>query len=110
MMSTNTIFLSIRIDPEKNRIVVGQKAQLKARGLVAADLNLFQDRLPGEAEAKIRYRKKPSPCRVFPEGQRLRLIFREEQESITPGQAVVLYKGDDVLGGGVIEEVLHEYC
>jgi len=40
----------------------------------------------------------------------LRLIFREEQESITPGQAVVLYRGDAVLGGGVIEEVLHEYC
>ena len=50
------------------------------------------------------------PCSMFPEGQRLRLIFREEQESITPGQAVVLYQGDDVLGGGVIEEVLHEYC
>jgi tRNA-specific 2-thiouridylase len=109
-VSAKTPLYVTGIDPEKNRIVVGQKAQLKARGLVAADLNLFQDRLPGEAEAKIRYRKKPSPCRVFPEGQRLRLIFREEQESITPGQSVVLYRGDAVLGGGVIEEVLHEYC
>ena len=109
-VSAKTPLYVTGIDPETNRIVVGQKAQLKARGLVAADLNLFQDRLPGEAEAKIRYRKKPSPCRVFPEGQRLRLIFREEQESITPGQAVVLYRGDAVLGGGVIEEVLHEYC
>ena len=108
-ISAKTPLYVIGIDPDTNRIVVGQKAQLKARGLVAADLNLFQEMLPGEAEAKIRYRKKPSPCRVFHEGERLRLIFREQQESITPGQAVVLYREDDVLGGGVIEEVLHEY-
>ncbi|MGD0021858.1 MAG: aminomethyltransferase beta-barrel domain-containing protein [Smithellaceae bacterium] len=35
-------------------------------------------------------------------------MFKETQESITPGQAVVLYAGDEVLGGGVIEEVIRQ--
>ncbi|NTW77914.1 MAG: tRNA 2-thiouridine(34) synthase MnmA, partial [Syntrophaceae bacterium] len=56
--------------------------------------------------AKIRYRKKPARCEVFKEDDKLRIIFQEPQESITPGQAVVLYAADRVLGGGTIEEVI----
>lgn len=106
-ISAKTPLYVTALDPTRNRIVVGQKDELKARGLVAADLNLFRDKLPVEAEAKIRYRKKPSPCLVLHEGKRLRVIFRQRQESITPGQSVVLYGRDEVLGGGVIEEVLY---
>lgn len=98
-----------QIDPGRNRIVVGAKRDLMARGLLSSDLNLFAGELPTEAEAKIRYRKRPARCRLFPEGDRLRVLFDEEQESITPGQAVVFYDEDEVLGGGVIEEVIHEH-
>jgi len=41
------------------------------------------------------------------EGERLRIMFEEKQEAITPGQSVVLYDGDVVLGGGVIDEVIY---
>jgi tRNA-specific 2-thiouridylase len=98
----------VAIDATGNRIVVGPKEDLLAPGLWADDLNLLTDRLPEEADAKIRYRKKPARCRITMENGRLRALFSEPQESITPGQAVVLYEGDRVLGGGVIEEVIHD--
>jgi tRNA-specific 2-thiouridylase len=63
---------------------------------------------PGQVYAKIRYRKKEAICAVTAAGDRLRVIFAEEQEAITPGQSVVFYADDFVLGGGVIEEVLHD--
>ena len=96
----------VDIDAGDNRIIVGTKTDLKAVGLLAGDLNLLTDDLPAEAMAKIRYRKKPAHCRVIKEENQLRIIFEEVQESITPGQAVVLYAGDEVLGGGVIEKVI----
>ena len=75
-------------------------------GLIAGEVNLLTDALPTEMEAKIRYRKKPACCVVQKEGDKLKVVFKEAQESITPGQAVVFYAGDEVLGGGVIEEVI----
>ncbi|PKN36035.1 MAG: tRNA 2-thiouridine(34) synthase MnmA [Deltaproteobacteria bacterium HGW-Deltaproteobacteria-19] len=98
----------VSVDAEDNRVVVGEKKDLLASGLRAADLNLLADSWPDKAEAKIRYRKKASTCRIIPEEGGLRIDFEEPQESITPGQAVVLYRGEEVLGGGVIEQVIHE--
>jgi len=96
----------VEIDARKNQIIVGEKKALQAKGLIAGDINLLTDELPVEVEAKIRYRKKPARCKIFKEGKNLKVVFKETQESITPGQAVVLYAGDEVLGGGVIEKVI----
>jgi tRNA-uridine 2-sulfurtransferase len=96
----------VNIDAGKNRVVTGSKSDLRSIGLIAGDLNLLTDILPAEALAKIRYRKKSAQCSIEPEGNKLRINFAEAQESITPGQAVVLYDGDEVLGGGDIEEVI----
>ena len=97
----------VSIDPDKNRIVVGEKKDLMAKGLIACDINMLAKSWPRQAYAKIRYRKKEAPCEVIHEGDRLRVLFVEEQEAITPGQSAVFYANDCVLGGGVIEEVLH---
>ena len=107
-ISAKTPLYVVDIDAEKNQVIVGKKTDLQAAGLIAGDINLLTAELPVEAEAKIRYRKKPARCKVVKEGDRLRIIFKETQESITPGQAVVLYAGDEVLGGGVIEEVVRD--
>jgi tRNA-specific 2-thiouridylase len=99
----------VSIDPELNRITVGGREGLKSRGLVAGDVTILiedwrpQDR---EVQAKIRYRKKEVSCRVEQEGDRLKVVFAEPQESVTPGQAVVFYEGDIVAAGGVIEKVI----
>ena len=100
----------VSIDPDKNRIVVGEKKDLLANGLLAADINMFVKSWPEQLYAKIRYRKKEALCAVTTENDRLKVIFTEEQEAITPGQSVVFYGHDRVLGGGIIEEVLHGTC
>jgi len=94
------------IDVAGNRIVVGERAEVRAPGLVAGGMNWFVPACPPEADVKIRYRKRAVPGRITPEGEGIRIDFAEPQEAVTPGQAVVLYRGDEVLGGGVIEAVL----
>jgi len=99
----------VSVDAENNRIVVGGKKDLKASGLYAGEFNCLVEEMPVRGEAKIRYRKHAAECTISIAGDRIRVDFHDPQESITPGQAVVLYRGDEVLGGGVIEEVLHGY-
>jgi len=109
-ISHTTPLYVVSIDPETNRIVVGEKKDLKAKGLFAGDVNMLAESWPRQVYAKIRYRKKEAPCEVTTENDRLKVLFIEEQEAITPGQSVVFYANDHVLGGGVIEEVLHGTC
>ncbi len=98
----------VSLDVSTNSVVVGEKKNLYAKGLVAGDLNILtrDGHLPPVAEAKIRYGKKAASCALFLLEDKLRVIFDETQEAITPGQAVVCYQEDRVLAGGVIEEVL----
>jgi tRNA-specific 2-thiouridylase len=96
----------VSIDPDKNKIVVGEKKDLMAKGLIAGDINMLVKSWPGQVYAKIRYRKKEALCEVKVENDALKVIFAEEQEAITPGQSVVFYSHDRILGGGIIEEVL----
>ena len=58
---------------------------------------------PVEVEAKIRYKSTPALATLIPLDDWAELRFREPQRAITPGQAVVFYQGDEVLGGGFIE-------
>lgn len=96
----------LALDAKRHQVMVGHKEELFSSGLIAGDLNLFTDAFPGVVEGKIRYRKKPARCRVEKTGDKLKVTFEDPQESITPGQAFVFYSGDELLGGGVIEEVL----
>lgn len=98
----------VSIDAKANRLIVGGKEDVLARGLIAGQLNILAGPLPKHAFAKIRYRKKPAPCRLESEGKTLRVVFDELQEAITPGQSVVFYDGDTVLGGGIIEKVIRQ--
>lgn len=100
----------LSIDPAANCITVGEKAALKAKGLVAGDLNVLVESWPPEVSAKIRYRRNAAPCDITFKNEKVTTIFREEEEAITPGQAVVFYHHDYVLGGGAIEEVLRGNC
>ena len=98
----------IRIDAENNAIIVGNRENLFSKGLIATDLNLIAvDRLdrPYKVKAKIRQQHTASDATVFShEDNKARVEFDEPQMSVTPGQSVVLYSGDTVFGGGVIEQ------
>lgn len=94
------------LDTAGNRVVLSHGDGLFARGLYAGELNLISvPEISGELRcaAKIRYRQKEQPCTVRQTGSdRIEVIFDEPQRAITKGQAVVLYDGDTVIGGGRI--------
>ena len=93
-------------DTRKNEVIVGEKKDLKSKSLIAAGLNILVDRLPGRVFAQIRYNQKEAACSVCTDGEKMKVIFKNSQEAVTPGQSVVFYKGNTVLGGGVIEKVI----
>jgi tRNA-specific 2-thiouridylase len=98
----------IRIDPTTNTVWVGEESDLYHDRLIAEDVNYISgaplDR-PRAVQAKIRY-KAPlvEAVAVSLDSSRLQVDFLAPQKAITPGQAVVLYDGDEVLGGGTISE------
>ncbi len=96
------------IDPERNAVIAGGKEELYARELVASGLNWIAIDKPNQpffVKAKIRYLHREAGAIVTPLGaDKARVEFDEPQMAITPGQAIVFYDGDTVVGGGVIEQ------
>ena len=93
------------IDAEKNIVVVGEEPFLYSDGLIGSDLNWLVESLPVQSglTCKIRYRHQALPCRIaILENDRFSVQFEEPVRAITPGQSVVFYNGDEVLGGGII--------
>ncbi len=94
------------IDTEMNRVVVGERDELKVSSLTAARAT-WSTAPPAagfRAACRIRYRHTPAPCRVvILTDDRFEVHFDIPQTSVTPGQAAVLYDGERVLGGGWIE-------
>jgi tRNA-uridine 2-sulfurtransferase len=97
----------LSLDPRKDLVIVGEKKDLQAAGLMADRVNILVDDLPSKATAKIRYAHSGANCQVSLENGRLRILFDEPQEAVTPGQSVVLYDGEIVLGGGIISKAIH---
>ena len=100
----------LAIDAPRNRLVVGGKTDLRAEGLVADQVTRLVDSFPEEARAKIRYAHRAARCRISEEDGRLTVRFAEPQDAVAPGQSVVLYDGETVLGGGIIQEVFRGAC
>ena len=95
-------------DMENNTVTVGPEEALYTQTLVAKDWNWFPFPAltePMQVMAKARSRHIPQPATVYPEenGQ-ARVVFDQPQRAVTPGQTVVLYQGDMVVGGGTIAE------
>ena len=87
-------------------VVVGGPEALMAQRLVARDVHwLGRDVAtePFEAAVRIRHRHPPAPARVVPTSTGFEAHFLTPQRAITPGQAAVVYRGDEVLGGGFIQ-------
>jgi len=94
-------------DAKKNTVIVSKNEKnLKKKELLATDLHWVTGtapKLPFEAKAQIRYRQKSFPVTVKKSMVgRVKVVFGKPQKAVTPGQAVVFYKGKEVLGGGVI--------
>lgn len=103
----------VDIDAKSNTLIVGRKAELLSSRLTAAHLNWIAIEgldEPMRLEAKIRYRHPGAEADVAPAGEYLAEVrFLTAQSAIAPGQAVVFYRGPDVIGAGIIDkhELLH---
>ena len=94
------------IDPVANTVTLAEERDLYSNELTATDFKWISGRAPEraiECKAKIRYRQIEQPAIAYPlPNGDARVVFEEAQKAIAPGQAVVLYDGDTVLGGGTI--------
>ena len=98
----------VDIDPERNAIIVGRDDDLYSSQLTAEDMVYICERpdKPIAVTAKVRYNMKDAPALLSPlAGNQAHVRFDGPQRAITPGQAVVCYQGEDVLGGGTIRMV-----
>ena len=99
----------IDIDAKTKQVMVGKKEELRCTGLIASGVNWIDlpEQIEFAAEVQIRYRAPAVPCTVrsgMNDG--CEVVFHEPVEAVTPGQAAVFYRGDQVLGGGWIERAL----
>lgn len=96
----------VAIRPETNEVVIGENDDVFSTKLYANNINLMSvDKIeePIRARAKIRYSHEGADCTIRMAGDGLlECVFDEKQRAVTPGQALVIYDGDYVLGGGTI--------
>ena len=96
----------LALNQKKNEVVVGTEDELYQKELYVTDVNwMIFDQLqePLHCRAKVRYRAKEAECMVYPEKEKIRVLFDVEQRAITLGQSIVFYDEDGiVLGGGKI--------
>ena len=106
-LSTGVPLYVVKIDPNDNRVVVGAKGELGRRELTASRVNWTSGAPPASAVracAQIRHRHHEAPGVLTPQGaDRAEMLFDDPQIAVTPGQAVVFYDGDAVIGGGWID-------
>ncbi|WP_296012940.1 tRNA 2-thiouridine(34) synthase MnmA [uncultured Adlercreutzia sp.] len=97
-------------DPKRNQLVVGFADEARCAGVVARDVNLIGGEFwegPRPVQVKTHYRQQPVEAVAERTGEdELTITFAEPQRVAAPGQAAVLYDGDEILGGGTIAGVL----
>ena len=92
-------------DVETNTVLLGDDAELFTSALLAEDVLLVPD-APARVTCKTRYSQQETEARLTRTAEGLRVDFSEPQRAVTPGQAVVFYDGERVLGGGTISAYL----
>lgn len=109
-LETNRAYYVVEMNREDNELVVGSESDLYSSGLVAGDTNWISGTPPdkGAFFVKIRYRARPVKAEVEFGPEEFYVDFAQPQKSVTPGQIAALYRGDELLGGGVIRKVVGE--
>lgn len=95
----------IGFNEQKNEVIVGEEKELYKKEVIPHNINLLAiDKIEGklEVEVKTRYSVKAAKATLIQENENIKVIFDEPQRAITPGQSIVFYKDDILLGGGKI--------
>lgn len=100
----------VDIDAKRNLVVLGEAEEVFGRELIADDVNFIsikELKSPMKVKAKIRYNAKEEPAIIYPMPEnKVRVVFEKPVRAITPGQAVVFYDEEIIVGGGtIIQEI-----
>jgi tRNA-uridine 2-sulfurtransferase len=97
----------VAIRPSERAVVIGPRNELLGRGIVAREMNWLVAEAPelgAQVEVQVRHHAAPARAEIVRlEGDEIELALDEPVSAISPGQSLVLYRGERVLGGGVIE-------
>ncbi len=94
------------LDLKNRRVIVGKSDEVFSKNLTAENVHwIYKPELPKKFSAKIRYGSRTAECTVNPAGEKIFVEFDEKQRAVTPGQSIVFYEADEVIGGGIIAEV-----
>ena len=105
LATTKPLYVT-RIEPDRNRLIVGSKQELRSTGLIATEVNWVAGKAASEpmsVAVKIRYRSPEIAATLCPRPGSVEVSFHQPQPAVTPGQAAVFYQDNEVLGGGTIE-------
>jgi tRNA-specific 2-thiouridylase len=98
----------VSLDRENNTVIIGDQTDLLANELIADQVSLISGEWPTEpleVTAKIRYNAAEAKAEVrWLDGKMVRVEFAKPQRAVTPGQSVVFYRGEEVIGGGIISQ------
>lgn len=98
----------LKLDYDNNSLILGEKGMEFSSVVKAYDINYLSDIKPTkefEAQVKIRYQAKPADALIIPIEDNCAIIkLKEPQRAVTPGQSVVFYNGEYVLGGGIVSD------
>ena len=95
----------VALDPAKNQVVLGDDRDCFAGALEAGELSFLAGEAPPSPcrlTAKVRYSAKDQPITLTVRGDKALVVFDTPERAVTPGQAVVFYRGDELIGGGTI--------
>lgn len=96
----------IEIKPETNTVILGREEELQRRGMLVRNINLHKYANiiePMDALTKIRYKDAGALAQITQKDNKMEVIFNYQVKAIAPGQSAVFYEGNDVIGGGWIE-------
>ncbi len=105
-ISNSVPLFVLGFNKDKNEVIVGEESELYKKEIIVSDINLLlMDEIKDwiEVEVKTRYTSKVATAKIIQDNNKIKVIFKEPQRAITPGQSAVFYIGDIVLGGGKIE-------
>lgn len=102
----------VALDRKKNAVIIGDQEDTFGKELTANNVSFISGKAPDkplEIKAKIRYNSPEEEAVLYPQEkkedkEKAKVVFKKLQRAITPGQSVVFYMGEEVLGGGIIRE------